>query len=264
MGKKKNMSYDIQPFYPLRRVISETFSFFEKKHHIHSLVEFDVTKPREIIRDHLQKAGEKLSFTAFIISCVGKAVDENKVTHAYRKGRKKLIIFEDVDITAIIERAVNGESLPTIHITRAANKKTFREVHEELRAAQVEDFDINKHKNLMQNYLKVPRFIRKLISRRMVKNPFAAKKYSGTVIVTAVGMFGQDLGWMIAYPGHPLTITVGGITKKPGVIDGKIEIREYVNISISFDHDIIDGAPAARFVSRLKELIENGYDLNKK
>jgi pyruvate/2-oxoglutarate dehydrogenase complex dihydrolipoamide acyltransferase (E2) component len=68
---------------------------------------------------------------------------------------------------------------------------------------------------------------------------------------------------MIPYPGHPLTITVGGITKKPGVIDGKIEIREYINITISFNHDIIDGAPAARFVSRLKELIESGFDLNK-
>ncbi|NVM43413.1 MAG: 2-oxo acid dehydrogenase subunit E2 [Candidatus Lokiarchaeota archaeon] len=263
MGKKKDMNYEIQTFYPLRRVISETFSFFEKKHYIHALVEIDITKPRTFIHEHLQKAGEKLSFTAFIIYCVGKTVDENKVTHAYRKGRKKLIIFDDVDITAIVERSVDGESLPTIHITRAANKKTLREIHEELRAAQVEDFDISKHKNLMQNYLKVPRFFRKLLSGRMVRNPFLAKKYSGTVILTAVGMFGQEIGWMIPYPGHSLTITVGGITKKPGVIDGKTEIREYINIAISFDHDIIDGAPAARFVSRLKEFIESGLDLNK-
>ena len=263
MGKKRNINYVIQPFYPLRRVITETFSFFEKKHYIHALVEFDVTKLRTIIDEHLQKTKERLSLTAFVIYCVGKVVDENKMTHGFRKGRKEVIIFDDVDITAIVERLVDGESLTNIHITRAANKKTFREVHEELRAAQAEDFDSSKHKNLMQNYLKVPRFFRKLINRRMVKNPFVAKKYSGTVIVTAVGMFGQEFGWMIPYPGHPLTITVGGITKKPGVIDGKIEVREYINITISFNHDIIDGAPAARFVSRLKELIESGFDLTK-
>jgi pyruvate/2-oxoglutarate dehydrogenase complex dihydrolipoamide acyltransferase (E2) component len=96
----------------------------------------------------------------------------------------------------------------------------------------------------------------------MIKNPFRVKKYAGTVVVTAVGMFGQEAGWTIPYPGHPLIITVGGITKKPGIIDDKIEPREYLNLTLSFDHDIIDGAPAVQFTSRLKELIESGYGLN--
>jgi len=44
-------------------------------------------------------------------------------------------------------------------------------------------------------------------------------------------------------------------------VDDKIEIREYLNVTISFDHDIVDGAPAARFTQRLKELIESGSGL---
>jgi pyruvate/2-oxoglutarate dehydrogenase complex dihydrolipoamide acyltransferase (E2) component len=38
-------------------------------------------------------------------------------------------------------------------------------------------------------------------------------------------------------------------------------MREYLNVTISFDHDIVDGAPAARFTQRLKELIEAADDL---
>lgn len=45
------------------------------------------------------------------------------------------------------------------------------------------------------------------------------------------------------------------------VVDGQIAIPEYLSLTISVDHDIIDGAPAARFAQRLKDLIESGYGL---
>jgi pyruvate/2-oxoglutarate dehydrogenase complex dihydrolipoamide acyltransferase (E2) component len=54
---------------------------------------------------------------------------------------------------------------------------------------------------------------------------------------------------------------VGGIGVKPGVVDGHIAIREYLSLTISLNHDLIDGAPAARFTERLKDLIESGYGL---
>ena len=44
----------------------------------------------------------------------------------------------------------------------------------------------------------------------------------------------------------------------------RLTIREYLCITLSFDHDLIDGAPAARFTGRLKELIESGYGLIEK
>jgi pyruvate/2-oxoglutarate dehydrogenase complex dihydrolipoamide acyltransferase (E2) component len=56
-------------------------------------------------------------------------------------------------------------------------------------------------------------------------------------------------------------LTVGGIAQKPGMVDGRIEPREFLSLTISFDHDIVDGAPAARFAARLKSLIECGYGL---
>ena len=77
-------------------------------------------------------------------------------------------------------------------------------------------------------------------------------------------MFGNVPGWGIPIPTYTLSITVGGIAEKLGVVDGRIESREYLSITISFDHDIVDGAPAVRFTQRLKELIESGYGLSGK
>ena len=43
------------------------------------------------------------------------------------------------------------------------------------------------------------------------------------------------------------------------VVDGRIEIREYLSLTVSVDHDIVDGAPETRFAKRLRELMEAGY-----
>lgn len=84
---------------------------------------------------------------------------------------------------------------------------------------------------------------------------------NGTVSLTAVGMFGSGAGWAIPATNHTLQITLGGIAQKPALINGQLENREYLCVTVSLDHDIIDGAPAARFIERLKELIESGYGL---
>jgi pyruvate/2-oxoglutarate dehydrogenase complex dihydrolipoamide acyltransferase (E2) component len=96
----------------------------------------------------------------------------------------------------------------------------------------------------------------------LLKNPRRFKQYAGTCLVTSVGMFGQGSGWGVAFlPLHTLGLTVGGLAQKPGVVDDQIVIREYLDLTITFDHDIVDGAPAARFAQRLKASIEGGAAL---
>ncbi len=56
-------------------------------------------------------------------------------------------------------------------------------------------------------------------------------------------------------------VTLGGIAKKPGVVDDQITVREYLHLTISVDHDVVDGAPIARFGNELMTLIEQGYGL---
>ena len=97
--------------------------------------------------------------------------------------------------------------------------------------------------------------------RVLFQNPQLIKDYYGTVLVSSVGMFGTGCGWAIPVPNHNLQLTLGGIGEKPGVVDHHVEVRKYMSVTISFNHDIIDGAPAARFMHRLKELIESGCGL---
>ena len=97
--------------------------------------------------------------------------------------------------------------------------------------------------------------------RNFGKFPHVLKKNGGTVMLTAVGMFGKGGGWGIPFIQHTLAVTLGGIAEKPVVVDGQIEIREHLSVTVRFDHDFVDGAPAARFVRRFTDLIEHGYGL---
>ncbi len=58
-----------------------------------------------------------------------------------------------------------------------------------------------------------------------------------------------------------LTVSLGGIDRKPGIIEGRIAPREFLCTTVSFDHDIVDGIPAAKFVSRFRELVEQAWGL---
>ncbi len=263
MMKKKHNDYKVVPYSKLRRVLAITLHSAQRKSMIRGLIEVDVTRAREFLREHKANTGESLSFTAFIITCLAQAVDENKSLHACHKGRKHLVIFDEVDVSTLIEREMAGQKQPIIYIIRAANKKTFREIHHEIRAAQVEA--VEKAWEGFRDFRFIPllvfRFIWPIFWWMLGRYPQVQKKYGGTVGLSAVGMFGKGAGWGIPITEHTLDLTLGGIAEKPGVVDRQIAIREYLSITLSFDHDLIDGAPAARFTQRLKELIESGYGL---
>ncbi|MFX0084400.1 MAG: 2-oxo acid dehydrogenase subunit E2 [Candidatus Hodarchaeota archaeon] len=88
------------------------------------------------------------------------------------------------------------------------------------------------------------------------------KKLSGLVSVKSVGMFGKNLGWAIPLSGFPISIAIGGIEQKPGIVNETILIREVLALILQFDHDIIDGAPATRFTSALIDYLETARGLD--
>ncbi len=256
----------VVPYPKLRRVLGIMYPSVQRKPMIHALLEVDVTRARAFLREYKAETAESLSFTAFIITCLAHAIDENKSLHAWRKGSKHLILFDEVDVATAIEREMVGHKQPIIYIIRAANKKTFHEIHHEIRAAQVEEV-VKAWEGFTAMHLL--RFLPILLFRIVWwvfcwlrrTYPHVQKKYGGTVGLTAVGMFGKGSGWGIPINDHTIDVTLGGIAEKPGVVDRHIAIREYLCMTLSMDHTMIDGAPAARFAQRLKELIESGYGL---
>jgi len=258
--KQQHVDYKVVPNPKIRRWFAAAFRSVQHTPMMHGLLEVDVARAREFLREHKANTGESLSFTAFLMACLGKAVEEHKAVQAFRKGSKRLILFDEVDAYTLIERDVAGQKQPMPYILRAINRKTVREIHQEIRAAQVQDVaQVLKWFQFLTAFLFGPFFWGfSWIGRRY---PQVWKKSVGTVGITAVGMFGKGASWGIPPATPTLMMTVGGIGKKPVVVDGQIVMRDYLSLTVSFDHDIVDGAPAARFIERLKELIESGYGL---
>ncbi len=255
--------YTVVPFPKARHIYMDSLYLGQRKHTVYGLIETDVTRARQYIRQHKAKTGETLSFTAFLIACVGRAVERNKYMHAYRNWRGQLVLFDEVDVTSMFEIEVDGKKLPLARVIRAVNRRTYREIHKEIRAIQ----DDRKrdgslpYARFLWLYPLVPAFLRRLAYRVLLKNPHWIKRSIGTVQITAVGMFGDGGGWAITRPFYTLAVAVGGIVERPILTNGRLETHEFLSLTLSFDHDIVDGGPAARFAQRLKELIESGYGL---
>jgi pyruvate/2-oxoglutarate dehydrogenase complex dihydrolipoamide acyltransferase (E2) component len=258
---KQHDGYTIVPFSKGRQMVSHILDIGRGKHIVHGLVEVDVTKVRQYIRDYEAATGTDISFTAFIATCLGKAVDMNKHVHAYRAGGNQLVLFDDVDVTTTIEVEIEGEKFPISHVTRAVNKKTYQDINQDIQTAQAGGAKSQSAGGTLQFLMMLPSFIRQFLLRWTFGNPYSRKAYGGTVLLTAVGMFGRGGGWGIPFILTTLAVTLGGITEKPVVVDGQIEIRELLSVTVSFDHDIVDGAPAARFTQQFIDLIERGYGL---
>ncbi len=254
----KSVNYQVVPYPKSRQPIVDYLTVARSKHTIHGILEFDVTAPRQVMREHKTRTGESPSFTAFIICCLAKAIDENKKLHAYRRGRNWLVIYDEVDISTPVEREVKGHRIGTPYVVRSANAKTFREIHQEIRTAQVEE--AGAHTRMQRSGL-LPNALTRLFWMLLAISPHLKKKYTGTVGITAVGMFGKGAGWGIPITDYTLQVTLGGIAEKPWAVDGRIEVRDILSLTLSFDHDVVDGAPAARFAQRFKELVESGYGL---
>jgi pyruvate dehydrogenase E2 component (dihydrolipoamide acetyltransferase) len=82
----------------------------------------------------------------------------------------------------------------------------------------------------------------------------------GTFTITNLGMYGVDFFTPIINPPEAAILGVGRIVEKPIVANGKIEIKPMSTLSLSYDHRIIDGAPAGQFLRNIKEKIEKNIE----
>lgn len=251
------LGYRVVPFSFERQMVASTLAIGHKQHNIHALFEVDISAARRLMKEHKAHTGESLSLTAYTIACLGKAVAEHPHLNAFRKGRK-LILLDNVTIGTLFEREFNGVRVPENVGIRAAQAKSYRQIHSEIRAVQEQDpapFGAASGSAWVRF---IPRFLLKAFVRLASRNLAMIERY-GVVAVTAVGMFGS--GSMSLIPvvgGATVGITVGGIESKPALLDGQLTSREYLHLTATFNHDIVDGAPAARFIKRFSEILEDG------
>ena len=129
-------SYEVKPFKRLMNVEVVEMSRF--RYYIYGVAELDVTEARKILKAYKEKTGETISFSAWITKCVAQAISDNKIVHSMRK-KKKLIIFDEVDIQIPIEKIIDGRTSPSLLVVRKANEQSVLEIHNKIRAIQQAD-----------------------------------------------------------------------------------------------------------------------------
>jgi 2-oxoisovalerate dehydrogenase E2 component (dihydrolipoyl transacylase) len=78
----------------------------------------------------------------------------------------------------------------------------------------------------------------------------------GTITITNIGSYGMDTGTPIINPGEASIVALGTIKQKPWVVDGEVRPRYVTTVGASFDHRIVDGDVASRFVADLASVLE--------
>ncbi len=254
--------------FPKTRVATfDTGDLKNYRNHVWGFLELDVTDARKTIRELRQSSGRQLSFTAWLIKSISDTIDEYPIAAGYLTGKRKAIVFDSIDIAMLVEREVEGYNVPLPYVLREANKKDVFRITDEIEKAKIQSLDESTVIGQQQNrlaagiYYALPGFLRRAIWKVYFLRPFISKKLMGNVSFTSIGMMGGQSGWFISGSIHPLAFGVGSIVRKPGVVGNKIEIREFLDISVGLDHDVIDGADMARFINTLTKKIKKGKKL---
>lgn len=258
--------YKIQKFPKTRIATIDVCAVGQQKHHIAAMIEVDVSGSREKIKKY-KKEISKISFTAWLIKAISHTIKDHELVAGYLNGKHSVIIFNDINVSMIVEKLINGHKVPIPLIIEKANERSIESITEQINEARdqvMTDKDIvlqNRSNKLERLYYLLPAFIRIYFWKYLLRHPHLAFKRMGNVAITSVGMMGNVNGWFIPKAVHPVCFGIGSVIKKPAVIDNKIEIREILNMTILIDHDVIDGAAMARFVGDLSKNIENGITL---
>jgi pyruvate/2-oxoglutarate dehydrogenase complex dihydrolipoamide acyltransferase (E2) component len=228
---------------------------------VFGLVEADVTDARRRLRALRAETGEDLSFTAFLATCLAATVREFPETNAYRDWRGRVHTFAAVDVNVLVETTTEAGQVGVPTVVRGVEDRSVRSVHDAIRRAQTAEApqELSRAARLA---LRLPGFLRRAVWRLPQWLPRRWKALAGTVAVTSVGMFGERGGWAVSPTGYTLQVAVGGIAEKPRYVDGELEPRELLSLTLTVDHDLVDGAVAARFADRFVSRLEAGYGLD--
>jgi pyruvate dehydrogenase E2 component (dihydrolipoamide acetyltransferase) len=192
---------------------------FRTAPHSAIIMETDVSKAAELHHK------TQVSYTAIIVKAVAEALNEVPLLNSTLEG-DRIKMFEDVNVGVAVATE-NGLIVPVIH---NADKKPL----EEIEAA-----------------------IRELTEKAREAKLTKEELTGGTFTITNLGMYDVDFFTPIINPPEAAILGIGKITEKPVASKGRIEIKPVLMLSLSYDHRILDGAPAAQFLQRVKEKIQN-------
>ncbi|OGF67405.1 MAG: hypothetical protein A2Y62_20345 [Candidatus Fischerbacteria bacterium RBG_13_37_8] len=219
----------VVPMTTMRKRIAEHMILSRKTSaHVTTVFEVDMTnivKMREQLKAQYEKEGVKLTYIAFIISAIVKALKANPIVNAsvsdfdiiYKK-EINIGIAVALDWGLIVPVIKEADTLSLLGIAQAVQDLSERARTKKLKLEEVQD---------------------------------------GTFSITNPGVFGALMGTPIINQPQVAILGMGAIVKRPVVINDAIAIRHIMYLSLSYDHRIIDGATADAFLAHIKNTLEN-------
>lgn len=215
-----------------RKIIAErmTYSAFTAPHITLSL-SVDMTEAARL-RDHLlepiqQRTGQRLSYTAILARAVASVLPRHPYLNASLQGNE-IIQWEDVHLGI----ATSLEDYLVVPVIRDAQTKNLEQI-------VVEMGD--------------------LVERARNKRLLPSEMTGSTFTISNLGMFGIESFTAIINPPEAAILAVGRVVDRPVAVDRQIGLRPTMQLTLSADHRIVDGAAAARFLADLKATLENPY-----
>lgn len=239
------------------------FDAVNNGHNIFALLEFDITELRNYLRK-LRTDKKGCSMFVFLVKAISICLKEYPAFNSMINSRV-ISEFEDVDVSIPIEIEKDGKLQNKQFLIKNASGKSVVEIDKEIEEAKktIDEQTGYILSPIVQKIMDiVPRKIAVGIIKNIIRNHKKVYELSGSVFITSVSMFSSIPGFIVPYIGGPkaCSFAIGSTSKKAIVIANAIEIREIINITAVFNHDIIDGAPAARFLNRLRRIVEKEYE----
>jgi pyruvate dehydrogenase E2 component (dihydrolipoamide acetyltransferase) len=219
----------VVPMSVMRRKIAEHMVLSaQTSPHVYSVYEVNfgrIAALREKRKADYEAAGARLTFTGFIAKVIVDALRQFPMVNASIDG-DNIVYKKDINL-GIAVALDNGLIVPVI---RLADEK---------------------------NLLGLSRAINDLADRARAKKLNPEEVQHGTFTITNPGIFGALYGLPLINQPQVAILGVGAIEKRAVVIDDAIGIRPMCHLTLGHDHRLIDGAEAGRFLSFVKERLEN-------
>lgn len=221
-------------------------------------LDIDMTWAEEL-RATLAKNGIRVTATALLLKAIAIAQRSHPDTRTAMLPWGKTVVFNDIVAGFTVERFIGSQPALFFGAIEEADKKTITDISTELRAHAEADLDKVWQLNLQNKFTWMPWILRRLILWIGLRSPAIRLKCMGATFgLSSLGKFG--LTAMIPPCVTTSTFGVGTVEQRPVVRDGKIEIRKMMTLTLNFDHRMLDGAPAARFLSDIQKLMEGGLE----
>lgn len=223
---------EVIPLAGPRKIIADrlAYSAFTAPHITLSL-QVDMTEATRLRKRVLeliqQKSGRKLSFTAIIARAVAAILPRHPYLNASLSG-DEIIVWDGVRLGI----ATSLEDYLIVPVIPQAEAKSLEQIV-----------------SLMGD----------LVDRARAKRLSPAEMSGSTFTISNLGMFGIESFTAIINPPETAILAVGKIVETPVGVDGKIKLRPMMNLTLSADHRVVDGAAAAQFLAELKATLENPY-----